>query len=69
MMDAAQVAVYPHVTQEGAGKLWAHWDRIANPPLPLDGSGGARFFWNGASIGAGDLKQRLAGTLGSGLTA
>lgn len=71
IMDSAQAALYPHLTPEGARRLWLSWERVADPPLPITAAagGGARFFWNGRSIAPADLKSRLAGHLGAGLTA
>lgn len=70
-MDAAQVAVYPQLKAEDARRLWMSWERAAYPPIPItatDGAG-ARFYWNGKAINPSDLKQRLAGHLGAGLSA
>jgi hypothetical protein len=71
LMDAAQAALYPNIKAEDARRLWHHWERAANPPIPLPttSSQGARFYWNGRAIAPADLRTRLAGHLGAGLVA
>lgn len=70
MMRAAQAAVYPHVTKDGAQKMWQGWERAAYPPEPVGpGSRRAMFTWNGRAVTPIDLRQRLAGVLGGGLSA
>lgn len=70
MMAAAQAAVYPHVTKDGAQKMWQGWERAAYPPEPIGpGARRALFLWNNQPVAPVDLRQRLAGVLGGGLSA
>jgi hypothetical protein len=68
LMDAAQSALYPHVKPEAARRLWSAWERMADPPPPAPAPG-SLFSWNGKPVTPIDLKRRLAGHLGMGLTA
>lgn len=70
-MALAEAALYPQLKPEHARRLWMYWERQANPPRVLPGSptGGVQFFWNGRAIRPSELRQRLAGALGAGLTA
>lgn len=67
LMDAAQAALYPNVKPEDARRLWRSWERMADPPPPAPAPG-ALFTWNGRAVGAGELRQRLAGHLGASFT-
>lgn len=71
IMDAAQAALYPQLKAEGARRLWRSWERTAYPPLPMPTTNqqGARLYWNGRQIQPADLRTRLAGYLGAGLSA
>lgn len=68
LMDAAMAALYPNVKPEDAKRMWGSWERLASPPAPAT-AGGATFTWNGTPVSPVDLKQRLAGHLGAGLSA
>jgi hypothetical protein len=70
LMDAAQAALYPNVTPEAARRLWSGWERMAEPPPPpTQEDRAALFTWNGKAVQPGELRQRLAGHLGAGLSA
>lgn len=70
-MQAAQVAVYPHASKDGAERLWRAWMRQAAPPRPIVAGPvpGALFSFNGQPVDIATLRAKLGGALGAGLSA
>lgn len=71
MMAAAQAALYPHVTKEGAERMWQAWVRQAEPPRPLSAmpAPGALFSLNGKPVNLHELRFGLGQAMGAGLSA
>lgn len=72
-MQAAESALYPHLTKEGAENMWRSWADVlwqaeVEQRTPPAGSG-ATFYWNGRPVAPAELRQKLGGALGSGLAA
>lgn len=69
MMHAAEAAFYPHVTKEGARRMWRHWSETVNPtPIALPVKG-ALLSFNGQAVDFPTLREQLSGALGRGLVA
>lgn len=70
-MQLAQAAVYPHVTREGAERMWQAWTRATDPdPLPSAMPvKGALFTLNGRPVSFEALRIGLGQAIGGGLAA
>lgn len=70
IMASAQAAVYPHVSKEGAQRMWQAWTRAAYPPPPTPTSRAAsQFYLNDRPVSIFELRRGLGQALGAGLTA
>lgn len=70
LLAAAQAALYPHVTKEGAERMWGAWTEAAYPrPTPAMPAPGSLFSLNGRPVDIGALRHGLGSALGAGLSA
>jgi hypothetical protein len=67
-MQAAQAAVYPHLTKEGAERLWQAWSAAAYRPAPehMVPARDALFTLNGTPVSFEGLRQGLTQMLEPG---
>lgn len=70
MMDAAQAAVYPHVSKSGARQMWREWtqavQRSANQAARRSA---ALFVVDGKPVGISGFRTWIRRALGKGLAA
>jgi hypothetical protein len=65
MQAAAQAALYPHVTKEGARQMWQAWTaQIERVGREAAQAAGALFTVDGRAVGLGGLKRWMRKTIG-----
>jgi hypothetical protein len=66
-LEAQIPAVYPHVTKEGAERMWATWMADAYPqPLAQMPATGSLLSFNGRAVSFGELKTELSAAMAPG---
>jgi hypothetical protein len=67
MLAAAQAAVYPHVSKEGAERMWQGWMADAYPrPLTQMPASGSLLSFNGRAVSFGELQSKLSTAMAPG---
>lgn len=67
MQNAALAALYPHVTKEGARKMWSGWTEQINRVVREAGvQAGHLFTVDGVAVGVAGLKRWMKRTVGRG---